>query len=576
MSVTHNWDESVIESFNAILHEQLDYYETATRMSAALGESPDERAASLIRALLYHPTPRPHLSDPGSRVYAPMIELADGQSRPERVGEATDATLEAWDEATQIFENFPLIVARLADLLWLRRYGTKNYLYAQKAQKSLRALSAYPNIPDIIRADYLVRALDLAHEAGMKKEIAPTVSDLVAAAKVSLQNPEWVPGVSLRLIERLARLPKRDRPADLDELVQAAVDAYGEDPFILEAILQIRLHLIGPEPELRRATALEIVNRWKKAADGAPTLIAQRHIEQALSIARSEGLSDEVPALRTRLQEISRQEHNFSVFSVDVNIPAERIEAFIAQFTNGDDPQRWLGRFASYCPVQQDRDLVARQVREKMQQAPFQYLTTKILVNAQGLPTKTIVGDEQHFAQAMIDHDTFYIVFWSNLAAEILDRMSATGRMTEQEISTFLSESVFDESQSEGIARSFMHYAAGRYEEAMLCCIPRLEAALRSASMAIGLVVYIEPGAAANQLGSFKGLGDLLRALAGRAPEPQRSYLQLMLAEPLSLNLRNKALHGLMQEVSKQDAALVLHAAAALGQWQGIPAQPAP
>lgn len=209
MSLTHAWDDSTVAAFKAILGERLDYYETATRMGGVLGDNPSEPAFSLVRALLYHLMPRPHLSDPGARVYGPRFEQGGGRSLPEPVGAATEATLVAWADAFELFTEFPLIVARTADLLWLRRHGEAPHRYAQAAQQAMRALWTYSGILDVFRADYLVRALDIVLGGNIKREITPAIGELVVAATQSVQGDESNPGVFLRLIGRLVALPKR-------------------------------------------------------------------------------------------------------------------------------------------------------------------------------------------------------------------------------------------------------------------------------------------------------------------------------------------------------------------------------
>jgi hypothetical protein len=567
MPLRHVWHDATITAFKEILGEELDYHETAKRMSTELGDGPREPEWSLVRSLIYHPISKPELSDPGAQVYSPMIELADGRSHPEKVDAATEDTLAAWADAFEIFDGFPLVTARVADLLWLRRYGDSPYHYAQAAQNSLRGLRVYPGMHDLFRADCLTRALDIISEANIRREASQTIGELVAAATACLQGSEWSPGISMRLIERLAALPKRQRPPELDGLIQMAVDAYSGDPFVLDAVLQLRLKLIGSAPALRQACALDIIHLWRAAAADASPLVASHHIAQALAVARTEGLRSEIEELRIRLQQLSREDQGMTKLSAGIDVPAAEVEAYLARFLAGDEPSKWLLRFGAHCPVQEDRDVVARQVRDLMQQSPLQFLVTKVKLNDHGFPIKTIVGDEEHFNQAVIDYDSFGITVWGSLAAMLLDRMLADERVTARLIAEFLTQGVFEIGPAQGVARAFEHYAAERYEEALLCCIPRLEATLRTISMELGLVVYTEPIASSN-LGAFKGLGDLLRGLISRVPEDHRKYLHLLLADPLSLNLRNRALHGLMQDISKIDAALVLHAATLLGLWR--------
>lgn len=567
MPLRRVWNDATVALFKEILAEGLDYHETAVRMGAELGDDPHEPESSLVRSLTYHLIPRPELNDPGSRVYSPMIELANGQSHPESVGAADEDTLAAWADAFEIFDGFPLILARVADLLWLRRYGDSPHRYAYSAQSSLRALHAYSGIHELFRAGYLTRALDVVSEANIHREASQVISEIVAAATTCLQSSECSPGISIPLMERLAALPKRQRPAALDNLIEMAVDVYSGDPFVLDSVIQLRLKLIGPDPALRRVCALDIIQLWRTAARGAAPLVASRHVAQALAVARTEGLRNEIDDLRVRLQQLSSEEQELTKFSTSVNIPTAKIEGYFAQFLSGEQPSKWLLRFGAHCPVQEDRDAVAQQVRELMKKAPFQFLVTKVKLNDLGFPIKLISGDAEHFDQAVIDYDSFSITVWGSLAAELLDRMLADERMNANLVIDFLTQGVFAVGSAQGIARAFEHYAAERYEETLLCCIPRLEATLRTISMNLGLVVYTEP-IASSSLGSFKGLGDLLRGLTSRVPEDDRKYLHLLLTDPLSLNLRNRALHGLMQDVSKVDAALVLHAATLLGLWR--------
>lgn len=567
MGLTHEWDDGTIAALKKALDEGLDQYHTAMRMIGLLGPEPQVHAACVVRALQYHPMSRPHLKDTGSRIYAPLVEMG-GTSHPEPVGEATDDTLSAWADALEFLVEYPLAVSRLADLLWLRRFGPKPYLYAEAAQGALRALWTYVGIPEVYRADCLTRALDIATEAGMKAQAADIVRETTSAARQVLAGDEPMPGPTLRLLTRLAALPTKQRPPELAGLLDTARTVFSSDPFSLNAVMQIRLQLTGADPEARRAVAAEIVVSWEQAAEDVAPLIAIRHLEQALAVARNVGLRDETQRLLVRLQELGRGDQGLSEFSTEITIPTEKVEAFIGQFLRGDDPRKWLTRFGTYCPVKQDRDAVAEQVRAAMQQSPIFYMTTLVRLSEQGLPIKILSGDDDRFEQAVKDHDTANINIWGVFAAQIVSRIVKDARTVPEVIGALLADSLFDELSAEGLVRAFEHFAAERYEEALLCTIPRLEAALRSASMELGLVVYTEPGASRNGLGAFVGLGELLSGLKGRTPDAERAYLALLLADPLSLNLRNRALHGLMQRVSKQDAALALHAVTILASWR--------
>ncbi|MEZ0116015.1 hypothetical protein ABH920_010057 [Catenulispora sp. EB89] len=567
MALTYEWDEETVSALKQALDEGLDSYDTAARMIVLVGPEPPAHVACLVSALQYQQTSRPDLKDAAARVYAPMFEIG-GHSHPESAGEATESTLLAWADALELLVAYPLAVSRLADLLWLRRFGPKHYLHARAAHQAFRALWTYPGIAEVDRTECLTRALDLTTEAGMKPQVIETVTEIVSTATQILADPQPAPGSVLRLLTRLAALPVNERHPELADLVDNAGVAFSADPFIFDAVMQIRLKLSGADAEARRAVAAEIVESWEQAARGAEPLAAIRHLEQALAMARTVGLREETQRLLLHLQELSRGDLGLREFSAGVDIPFELAEAFVRWFLEGDDPLLWLNKLGNYCPVEQDRDAVAEHVRAAMKEAPFYYLATHIKLNEQGLPIKIISGDDDRFAQAVLDHHTHRISIWGQFAAEILSRVTADARTSPEAIAEFLAGGLFDEALSEGLVRAFGHFAAGRYEETLLCTLPRLEAALRSASMNLGLVVYTEPGVSRSGLGSFIGLGELLSGLKGFVPEAERIYLTMLLAAPLSVNLRNRALHGLMQYVSKRDAALALHAAATIALWR--------
>jgi hypothetical protein len=68
-------------------------------------------------------------------------------------------------------------------------------------------------------------------------------------------------------------------------------------------------------------------------------------------------------------------------------------------------------------------------------------------------------------------------------------------------------------------------------------------------------------------MGAYKGLGELLSLLEGRVPEHQRRYFAVLLTERTGMNLRNRSAHGLMEAVSREEAALALHVLLAISLW---------
>lgn len=569
MGPTSGWETSTVEAIKAILEQSLSYHETASRIKAVLPEDEQTSKLALVKALHYHPMPRPDASDAGSRVYSPMFELA-GRIYPERVEDATEATVQAWADAFELFSAYPLVAARVGDLLWLRQFGEKPYRYAQAALVAMRSLWGYSGLEEVYQADNLVRALDLACELNSKALIADIAKDMVAAATSSLQGPDWAPGVEMGLIERLVLLPRRQRPVGLDGLLAAAADAYENDPFLFAAALKCQLQLDGDDLEARRATALRFIRSWSSAAETAEPLVAQKHLEQALEIAVAEGVgSEEIDKLRVQLQTKPVRDSDLAVVAVDMGISTDLLSQMLDEILAGDDPSRWLVQLGAYCPVREDRSAVEEFVRTLIQQNAFEFLASTSVLNADGLPAKFLSTDEEKFEFQVKRHDEQAMLIWGYFMELALQQaLGREQRLTAAHLVDFLSQSVFGADLAAGIGRAFDHYAAGQFEEALFCCLPRIEAGIRAAARTLGIVIFTEPGTTRSGVGGYKTLGELLEALTGRVPENHRRYLQLLLANPLSFNLRNRAFHGLMQEVSSRDAALVLHAALLMGLWR--------
>jgi hypothetical protein len=566
------WDLTIVETVREALQQETDEHQASTRIRALIGDPAGERYSALVRALDYLRTKRPDETLAADRVYAPMLEFKDGGRYPEKPSEASDATISAWFEAFNMFSDSDLLRARLGDLLWLRKAGSAPHECARSAHRVLRQLAKNSLRHALSRAEDLVRALDIAGELGDRSLVSDTVPEAVAAAQASLSSSDWQPGVSMTLLTRLVRLPVGDRPAELEALLLQATQRHQSDPFVLQAIIELRLELAGANNADRRAVVLQALQVWERAARDAEGLVAQTHLRRALEIARREGLADEAERLVLLIQSADLKDLDLERVSGTVELPAGQIEAYIEAFVAGDDRQIWLGRLTGHCPVRSDRDTLAQEIRSMIAEYPLQFLFSRTVVNAEGLPLKEISGEEEQLEHAIRENDTRGIGIWGIFIVEILDRL-VDKQLASRDLIQFLSAGPLSDAQRGAIGRAYEHYVAGSYEEALLVCVPRIEAVLREVAKKLDVVVYREPGAGV-QVGGYKALGELLRSLKGKIYEPHRRYLELLLSDPLGPNLRNLVMHGLMLDVSKTDTALVLHAALILGTWRVVKAGP--
>jgi len=179
-----------------------------------------------------------------------------------------------------------------------------------------------------------------------------------------------------------------------------------------------------------------------------------------------------------------------------------------------------------------------------------------------------ITTDEQKFRKALADYESNGIVVWSVLLVEALDRLAKSGGVDADAVAEHLAGEILDSDAAAALGRAFDHYNNGDYEACLMTALPRIERAIREAARQAGLAVYDEPRSDGTRYGAYKGLGKLLRVLKDHVPESHRGYMERALVDQLSLNLRNRALHGLMAQVVPGDAAIALHISLILGLWR--------
>ena len=408
----YGWDDSTCLAIRQATAEACEAHETSSRIKSALGEELPDHVKAAVRAFDYMLVNRSDEAEKADAPYAPMVGFTSGDSYPEKLSEASVETLQARSDVFELFAESDTMAARVGDLLWLRRFGPAAHVTGRSAQFALRRLAHSEALHAMPRADCLVRALDIASELGDTALAQDTVREMVTAAGVSLAAAGWEPGVSLGLIERLVRSPKKQRPSELADLLNLAGQSFAADPFVFQNVLELRLELVGGDQTSRQAIVSEGLAAWERAADSAEGLVAQTHLRRAVELARREGLNDEAKRLLLKVQSSDRTSLDLQRVEATVQLPQDEVQRYIDSFTMGDDQRIWLLRLATHCPVNSDREALATEVRELMAQHPLQFFITKVIVNTEGLPLKEVVGEEAHFNQAMIDAEARSIGIW--------------------------------------------------------------------------------------------------------------------------------------------------------------------
>ena len=190
---------------------------------------------------------------------------------------------------------------------------------------------------------------------------------------------------------------------------------------------------------------------------------------------------------------------------------------------------------------------------------PLQFLFTRITIGPENSLVRSTQGQDAQAEQALIDHEAQRASMFSLFAVDILDRIAVRyGRLASA--ASWFTCDLIDSSVAAKIARAIELYEAGDSDSSAAVLAPRLERIIRRIAAAVGLTVTRSPDAR-GRTGGVKGLGELLGTLDGALHEPTRRYLRALLSEVTALNLRNRIGHGLDDEITQREAALLIHAA---------------
>src|SRR5919201_7081778 len=161
----------------------------------------------------------------------------------------------------------PVVVARLNDLLWERKFGERP---DQRARTAIDAYLAMRESKEpMVAPDALVRALELARALRDTERTVEIATLVLEHARASIEGEEWEPGVALILIEAAIELPVAERPDGLDEVLEQVKTRYQADPYIVQSTTELQAALRRDQPEEEQALHAEAVERFRQAAGEA-------------------------------------------------------------------------------------------------------------------------------------------------------------------------------------------------------------------------------------------------------------------------------------------------------------------
>ena len=526
----------------------------------------DDPLRALVAALDYHLVM--HEERRGSEgPFAPMFESSGRVYPPpvRTVDEVVPGTCELWQRAVT-HAPVPAVRARFADLLWEARFGQRPHEFAQVAVESYVEAATDDFGHPVERMEYVLRAVEVASQINDQGRRADAVRSGVALVEAALADDDRMPGVVLPILDLFVSDRPDRRPDHLPALIEAAVERYGDDPWNLQAALDLQAHLL---PMAERTPLFERqVQAFVGLAERSEGLVKYAHLQHAIELAEVRGLHRLADEVRRTVERLTPEDLDLKEISAEVQIPRGQVEEFIAYFVGDDDLATALGRFGSRIPSGEP-DANRTYVAELMREHPLQFLFTRITLGPENALVRS-TGQDDAAEAALIDHEAQRISMFSLFAVDILagisDRYGSVGANPE----LFQTE-LIEPPVAAKVARAITLYEQGDFDSSACVLAPRLERIVRRLASAAGLTVTRSPDRS-GRAGGVKGLGEILADLDPVLAEAARRYLRVLLSEITGLNLRNRVGHGLDDEIAQREAAMLIHAACHLRLYRRRPA----
>jgi hypothetical protein len=488
-------------------------------------------------------------------VFAPWIEMEGGVFPPPLIT-INNENLVEWASTLDKTKSH-IIHSRLADLLWVRKWGERPDLYARQAIDSYLEVSK-GNWAEIELAFCLTRALDVSKEINDSERKNRIITAIIDATYHELRSEAPKPGVSLRLIEALMKLPKAEIPTEVDALLDLAIKVHEKDSWIVDNILVLMIKRASAEKQ--RDLQIYQISKWVEEADkGEKGLMQLHHLEHALELARNYGFQEFADEMRSRIQSIPEEELGLKTYSAKVEIPVEKLENYLNWFVDDRGWKESFTRFGFHGPPSGDHKKNIEEIEKHFKESPLQFLVTRAVYDEHNAPIRFGKSVDENKEIALASYETMGIRLFGTSAPEILQRIKKKhGLPPINELSEFFTTPIITKDISEKIAQAVNWYFEGQFDVAAHLLVPRIENIIRVIAREVGLPIIREP--IGNTPGGVIQLGSLLTMLQGRIDESWRRYLYNLLVNPIGVNLRNRICHGLLPEASKEDAALLIHA----------------
>jgi hypothetical protein len=546
---------SMFERLGAAFEESQSWDEVVTRLLRVVGEEETEAARPFVNAFSYV------LLDPDAEEerqaaggpFGPSIEGGGAQLPPPLAGIEPEM-LSAWADCAAKTTH-PVGLSRLHDLLWERAFGER-HAHARAASSAYLALAKGDWDP-IMRVVCATRALELGRAINDEAAIAGAASSCLKLAEGAISADERTPGVALRALTPLIRLPRGLRPERLLPVVRLARARYDKDlPWIRQSLTSMLSTLV--EPDEQEGLWRGELQAWRDLAGSSSGMDRYEHLQLALQLALNRGFTDTADEIRGEIERMSPEEFGLKTMSAEIEVPAKEIDDLVDWVAAAGGWRDALRRLGAQGPPTGQVATNESAVRKAMSEHPLLSVFGEQLVGQHMALVFRADTPERKFRLEMARQESYGIGLFVHVLVRILDRLlSDLDVPTEKEVTDCLKTPLIGEVLVRRCAQAFGHYWRGENDAAGHLLAPRIEAIIRQLCVALGIPVTKPP--TGDKPGGVVTLAFLLEKLEGHIDESWRRYLCNALTDQLGFNLRNRISHGLIDEVDRPHAALLMH-----------------
>lgn len=558
-----------VDLIRSCLAEAEDWYDVERRFRERVDEEKQEEvedATPLVVAFAYMlVASRRDESRERYGVFGAQWEMG-GRIFPVPLPDVSDDMLDLWVAYADATHDFPLAASRLNDLLWVRRYGDSAIEHAHKAFAGYLALAGFAESMELV--DSLLRAIEIASEIRDEERLAAAVNKAVEVVEAEIDDDQdqQRPGIPMNLLEALVNLKPDAHPDDLKRLIEDAGRRYRNDPWISQSVAELTLALSAPDE--KEALQRGQVQRWKQEAEAAKGLLRYVHLDHALGLARTYGLTELANEILVAMQSMTPEDLELKRISAEVEVPREKIDAYITSYAKKSESwEEALTRFGSEGPPSGDVESNKEQTETEAEKHPLSRLFPTFVIGAHSSPTFQPANEEEHDRLDLANQEALKIGFWAPIGVEILEAIQdAFGTPSRDELTGFFTTEVIEQAVAARIADAVLRFSTGDDDGALHILVPQLEAAIRGAASRIGIVVIKTPRGP--NPGGIRALGGILADFSGQMDESWRRYLVNALTDQAGINLRNQLSHGLYGPAARPDAAIAIQIACYLRLWR--------